>query len=217
MNTTDSEKQNVLIPTSLLMSEFQLRNISFAGWEVEWEPISNFYCQSRFTSLESCDDGRECLTDNNAGTCQLFCQNYERNLSIVQGQWDECAYPYGFRIATKLSSEQQVIIAIIFLLAAIFVICAYYFIRNMFIQTKITPHDNSKRNKSIGNELTFNRSIPAEFTSDISLYPYGKDDNPRSGKQEPLTSTKKQEKDNQPSIDITSKDLYCVPVVLSVK
>ena len=183
MNKTDGEKENVLIPTSLLKSEFQLRNISFSDWELEWESILNFYCQSRFTSSVSCDDGRECLTDSDAATCQLFCQNYERNLSIVQGQWDECEYPYGFRIATKLSSEQQVIIAIMFLLAVIFVICAYYFIRNMFIQTKITPHDNSKRNKTSGSELTFNRSIPAEFTSDITLYPYEKDDNPRSGKQ----------------------------------
>ena len=217
MNTTDSEKQNVLIPTSLLRSEFQLRNISFADWEVEWEPISNFYCQSRFTSLESCDDGSECLTDNDAGTCQLFCQNYERNLSIIQGQWDECEYPYGFTIATKLSSEQQVIIAIIFLLAVIFVICAYYFIRNMFIQSKITPHDNSKQNRTSGNELTFNRSIPAEFTSEITRSPCGKEDSPWNGKQDTPTPRKKPAKHNPSSIDITQKDLYCVPVVLSVK
>ena len=87
----------------------------------------------------------------------------------------------------------------------------------MFIQSKIAPHDNSKQYRTSGNELTFNRSIPAEFTSEITRSPCGKEDSPCNGKQDTPTLRKKPAKNNSPSIEITPKDLYSVPVVLSVK
>ena len=119
----EEEKPNVLVPIDMLKREFRTQNIEFSDWENDWKYIEKFYC--RTISCLGCS------------SCQLFCQNYALNLSVVIDTWDECNYPYGFSIDSRLSGEQQAIIAIIFLLATIFVICAYYVLRIMFIKSDI--------------------------------------------------------------------------------
>ena len=113
-------KPNVLVPKIMLQSVFRMRGVEYADWEKDWGNINSFYCR---TSL--------CV---NCVNCQLECQNYDSSLNIITNSWRDCDYPYGFKITNGLSSEQQAIIAIIVVLAIIFVICGYYLLLGIFLQ-----------------------------------------------------------------------------------
>ena len=108
----EEEKINVLEPIDLLKRKFRTPNIEFDDWENYWKYIDKCYCRLTLPCFVcSC--------------CPLLGQNYALNLSVGIGSWDECDYQYGISIDSYLSGEQQAIVAIIFLLATLFVICRY--------------------------------------------------------------------------------------------
>lgn len=199
------EKLNVLVPIDMLKTEFRRQNIEFTDWENDWKFIDKFYCRT--------------LPFFGGSSCQLLCQNYALNLSVGVDSWDECDYPYGFSIDSRLSGEQQAIIAIIFLLATIFVICAYYVIRIMFIENDIHVKETLQYNELqelrsrtlvIGNlESSTEELVKKDRQLKISS-PCEKDDYPWGKHVTSVDTRKASLKDTKP------KELYA-PVLLSVK
>ena len=201
----EEEKPNVLVPIDMLKTELRIQNIEFDDWENDWKYIDKFYCRT--------------LPCFGCLSCQLLCQNYALNLSVGLDSWNECEYPYGFSIDSRLSGEQQAIIAIIFLLATIFLICAFYVLRIMFIENDIHIKETSQYNelqvlsprKLVVTDL--DSSMDALFTkacqSKISS-PCERDDYPWGKHVTSLETKKSSLKDTKP------KELY-TPVLLSVK
>ena len=207
----DDKNPNILVPTIMLKNELNNRQIEFSDWENEWIGIDNFYCRSLVEDCEGCSD-----------KCPLLCQNYELTLSISINSWNQCSYPYGFANDTRLSSEQQAIIAIIFLLAIIFALSSYYVIRNMTNESSsYEKNDTVKKDKSDHSNSTSialkTFDIPPSFLIDEktkprlhTTIPYEKFDNT-------LENCEDSKKDQSLKIqNQDSKHIY-TPVILSVK
>ena len=113
-------KSNVLITKSMLQSVFEMRGVEFNDWKKDWKEIDNFYCRTTRCST--------CLS------CQLECFDYESKVSLETTSWSECDYPYGFSIDKGLTREQQTIVALIVVLAIVFVVFVYYILREVFLK-----------------------------------------------------------------------------------
>ena len=206
----DHKNPNILVPTKMLRTELKNRDIVFSDWESDWIGIDNFYCRSVPSDCEGCGQ-----------LCNLMCQNYGLTLSVSINSWTQCDYPYGFANDTRLSGEQQAIIAIIFLLATIFVIISYHVIRNMTASSNMEKTATQKKDKSDHSNsesimlTTFN--IPPSFLNEEKFESHGKAVPPP---EENDTSNKVQNEARiEDSSKIKSRDVKHVytPVILSVK
>ena len=207
----DDKNPNILVPTMMLKNQLNNRQIEFSDWENEWIGIDHFYCRSLIDDCEKCSD-----------KCLLLCQNYELTLSVSIDLWSDCSYPYGFANDTRLSSEQQAIIAIIFLLAIIFALSSYYVIRNMtndsssFEKNNAVKNDKSDHSNSTSIALkTFD--IPPSFLVDEkseqrihTTVPYKKFDNISENFEDSKC-------DQSPKIQNQDSLHIYTPVILSVK
>ena len=207
----DDKNPNILVPTIMLKNELNNRQIEFSDWENEWIGIDNFYCRSLVEDCEGCSD-----------KCSLLCQNYELTLSISINSWNDCSYPYGFDNDTRLSSEQQAIIAIIFLLAIIFALSSYYIIRNM-----TNDSSNYKKNDTVKIDKSDNSNstsialktfdIPHSFLVDEKTEPRLHTAVPYEKFNDSLEIVEDSKNDQSPkNQNQDGKNIY-TPVILSVK
>ena len=206
----DHENPNVLVPTKMLRTELKNREIVFSDWESDWIGIDNFYCRSFPSDCQGCGQ-----------LCNLMCQNYGLTLSVSINSWNQCDYPYGFANDTRLSGEQQAIIAIIFLLATIFVIISYHVIRSMTASSNFDKKDAQKKDKSDHSNSesimlkTFN--IPPSFLNEEKF------ESPEKAVSPPEKNDTSNKIHNEAKIEdpskIKSRDVTHVytPVILSVK
>ena len=137
--------------------------------------------------------------------------------------WAQCDYPYGFINDTRLNGEQQAIIAIIFLLAIIFVILSYYVIRSMTNPSKPAIKETHKKDESdhskSENIILSSFNIPPSFLNQERGETQFHASSPCEQTDYPWGSHEEPELHNPNSSEIKNadkKDIY-VPVVLSVK
>ena len=206
----DNKNPNILVPTKILKTELKNREIVFSDWESDWIGIDNFYCRSFQSDCEGC-----------ALYCNLMCQNYALTLSVSIDSWTQCDYPYGFANDTRLSGEQQAIIAIIFLLATIFVIISYHVIRSMTASSKLdktqTQKTEESNHSSSGSIMLKTFNIPPSFLNEEKFESHGQAMSP------PEKNDSSKKSNNEAKIEDPSKtksqDIKYVytPVILSVK
>ena len=208
----DSNNPNILVLATTLKSELTQRGIPFDNWDEEWTRIEHLYCRMSLSSSST-----SCVECSNS--CELLCQNGESNLSVEIGLWTECEYPYGFVIDKRLTGEQQAIISIIFLLATLFAVSAYYLIRAVFVDRRIKVDHSTTRP---GEEIISGKMNFTELKLSSLL-----DVQRKEGESKRISSTC--EKKVDPRMDaqkscekldsantVNSKDVY-IPVLLSVK